>query len=157
MKWSKIRKNVEENICNELQKVIDVQMTGYHGAHDWVWEAFVTVNKKKVFGVGHYKWLTKSEEVPYDWYDAIQITDQVALKNAKAWALDTAYIMLNLREYRNYSFEDLLTTNNPILKAFMIVDRRLGKRKFQTIHIDEDDSEIVKIFYELRKQVFSIR
>lgn len=155
MRWSKIRKNIQENICDELQKVIDVQMTGYHAAHDGVWEAYVTVNKKKIYGVGHYKWLTKSEEVPYDGYYAIQITDPVALKNAKVWTLDTGYISKNLWEYRNYKFEDLLQTNNPILRAFMIVDKRLGKRKFAEIEIQEDESELVKIFYDLRKEVFN--
>lgn len=156
MKWSKIRKNVQDNICDDLKKVIDVQMTWYHSAHDWVWEAYVTLNKKKIYWAWYYKWLMKSEGVWYEGDDELMITDEEVLKNAKTWTLDTSYIMINLREYRNYAFEDLITTNNPILKAFMVVDRRLGKRKFQTIVIDEDESEIVKIFYELRKELFNL-
>ncbi len=154
MKWSKIRRDIKTYICDELKNVIDVQMTWYHKAHDWVWEAFITINKEKVFWWWHYMWLINWENTPYGESYKVQIKDSKTLELMNKWILDTWDVVRNLFYYPNIPFEELIESNNPIFRAFMIVDRRLWKRRFDSLKILETDSELVKRFYEIRKKVF---
>ncbi|MNC61703.1 hypothetical protein D3C75_1116640 [compost metagenome] len=67
---------------------------------------------------------------------------------------ETSHIIRNLRNYINTPFEEIVNSNNPIYKAFGLIDRRLGKRRFRKIEITENEHPLVKIFFELRKDIF---
>ena len=67
---------------------------------------------------------------------------------------ETSHITRNIGNYLNTPFEESLASNNPIYRAFALIDRRLGKRRFDGIQLAEYEHPLVIIFYELRKQCF---
>jgi hypothetical protein len=67
---------------------------------------------------------------------------------------ETSHITLNLMNYLNTHFEEILSSNNPIYRAFGIIDRRLGRRRFNLVLLQEDEHPLVQKFYELRKEIF---
>lgn len=142
-------------ICEELRDSIDIQVTWYHQAHDGVGEAYITVHKEKVYGCGHYAWLKNASDISLEQFYEVYVCDENILREMSLWNCDTTYITTNIYTYLQTPFETLLTSNNPIYRAFMLVDRRLWKRRFESIVLQENESDLVKIFYTLRKEVFN--
>jgi len=46
---------------------------------------------------------------------------------------------------------EALESSNPIIKAFALIDRRVGKRTIDKIEISDSEYTPVKAFYELHK------
>lgn len=67
---------------------------------------------------------------------------------------ETSHITKVLGNYLNVPYKDSLDSNNPIYKAFALIDKRLGKRRFMSIDNSNEKHPLVKLFYELRKDCF---
>ena len=165
MVWSKLRQKVRGFITPELRRRLDIHCTCYHDAHDDYGEVWITLDGKKIFGGGYYRWYIKeySPEILSDFsiihgfhkdFYNVNIESQTVEQVMKSGIHDTSHITRNLELYLNTSFEDCLKSNNPIYKAFSIIDKRLGKRKFSELVIGENEHPLVKMFYNLRKEVF---
>ncbi len=164
MTWSKLRVSIKEFITPELRKRIDIHATRYHDAHDHHGEAWITLDGKKIFGGGYYHWYVNplpvevsDFDVQHGFHDDFykpQINSKKVEQIMKSGLHETSHITLNLMNYLNTPFEKIINSNNPIYKAFGIIDRRLGKRRFEKIVIEEMDHPLVKFFYELRKPTF---
>lgn len=165
MIWSKLRKKFKGFITPELRERIDVFCTSYHDAHDDYGEAWITVDGEKVFGGGYYHWYmnpiphadSKDFRIAYgfhpDYYRA-HIESEEVKENMDSGIQETSHITRNIGNYLNTPFEESLTANNPIFRAFAMMDRRLGKRRFDAIQLAEVEHPLVIIFYKLRKQCF---
>jgi hypothetical protein len=44
-----------------------------------------------------------------------------------------------------------LSSDDPLIKAFAIVDRRIGKRSFAKLDLSDCEHVLVKAFYKLRR------
>ncbi|WP_334071342.1 MULTISPECIES: hypothetical protein [Paenibacillus] len=51
-------------------------------------------------------------------------------------------------------FQEIIESNNPIYKAFGIVDRRLRRRRFYKMQLEEREHPLVKKFYGHRSELF---
>jgi hypothetical protein len=167
MMWSKLRKKFKEFITPDLRKRIDVHCTCYHDAHDDYGEAWITLDGKKIFGGGYYHWymtpipsqteLLKEFSIGHgfheDFYNAHIRTREVE-EIMKSGVQETSHITKNIGNYINTPFDEALKSNNPIYKAFAMIDRRLGKRRFDNIKLEVYEHPLVIIFYNLRKQCF---
>jgi hypothetical protein len=163
MKWSKLRKKFKEFITPELKERIDVHMTCYHEAHDDYGEAWITLDGKKIFGGGYYHlYVTPiptdslndfsiQHAFHEDFYN-VQIKSKKVEEIMKHGVHETSHITNNIWNYINTPYEEALSSNNPIYKAFSLIDRRLGKRRFDKIQLNEFEHPLVIIFYYLRKQ-----
>jgi hypothetical protein len=165
MVWSKIKKQIKEFIVADLKKRIDIYCTSYSKAHDDVGEAWITVDKEKIAGGGYCHWqvaempeeLRNDSAITYaynDEYFSPIIKNENILKIMNLGIHETSHITRNLGIYINTPFDILLKSNNPIYKAFAIVDKRLGKKRFLELEIKENDHVLVKNFYELRRDCF---
>lgn len=164
MTWSKLRVQIKDFITLELRKRIDIHATRYHDAHDDQGEVWITVDGKKIFGGGYYHWYVNALPIEVDQFDIqhgfhgdffiSSITSKEVKTIMDSGLHETSHITLILKKYLNTPFDEIVTSNNPIYKAFGIVDRRLGKRRFDLIRIDEELHPLVKMFYELRQETF---
>lgn len=55
-----------------------------------------------------------------------------------------------LQEWTLLSIEDSLASDNPLIRAFAMVDRRLGKRRLQKIVLTGGEHPLIRILYQLR-------
>jgi hypothetical protein len=56
----------------------------------------------------------------------------------------------SLRAYPDLDPHEALTSQDPILRAFAIIDRRVGKRTLKKLMISEDEHSLVRVLYSLR-------
>jgi hypothetical protein len=52
MRWSKIKKRIEDTFADSVRGRVEVWNTNYRKAHDQAGEAWITIDKKKVHSMG---------------------------------------------------------------------------------------------------------
>jgi hypothetical protein len=57
-----------------------------------------------------------------------------------------------VESYLNLSIDAALTSDDPIIKAVAMLDRRLGQRRLAKMQLDGTEHALVKLFYDLRLQ-----
>ncbi|WP_336881232.1 SF0329 family protein [Priestia koreensis] len=165
MMWSKLRKKIKEFITPELKNRIDIHCTSYRNAHDEADEVWITLDGKKIFGGGFYHRLaapfpSKSDKEVANSYEFYKESFNRQIKSNKIEELlklgihDTYYITSNLWNYIHTPYDEAFASNNPIYKAFSLIDQRLGKRRFDKIQLDENEHPLVILFYNVRKPYF---
>ena len=168
MIWSKLKKRIKDNIIPELKNRIDIHFTRYHHAHDGAGEIWITIDKEKIIGGGVYHWYTtklpeniSSKEdfdiehgIHKDFFSLVIENEDVFLI-MNSGIHNTYHFTENLENYINTNYDVCLKSNNPIFKAIALVDKRLGKRRFNNIKLNDNDHILVKSFYNLRKEVFN--
>ena len=149
MQWSKLKARVRSLICPELREVIDFHVTSYRKAHSWISESWITVDGKRVFDCGSrtygrelaYELLRNvDEEPPFDLREVLKRRE----------IHEPQHMGDGLRAYLELSIDDALASENPFIKAFAMIDRRVGKRRLSKLQIEPEEHSLVKTFYQLR-------
>ena len=164
--WSKIRSEVRALIARDLQDRIDVHCTHYRHATDHYGEAWITIDGVKVDGGGYFRWHryapTKDmlvRQAPalfesYGEYRKANSDDPDVLLMQHSGAFETYHVVGSLKTYLSTPFDECFGASNPIVRAFSLVDRRLGKRRFQSVELHPLEYPLVVHFYELRRALF---
>lgn len=147
MQWSKLKSRLENFICPELKDRIDFHLTGYRKSHDGADKVWILVDGEKVFSFKYYPYEFAEREA----YSHLKMNPQQAeewlreneIHNPKNFG-DAA------REYLNLSAKEALASPNDIIKAFGIIDKRIGKRTLEKLEIPDSAHTLMKIFYRLR-------
>lgn len=150
-----------------MRKRIDFHVTSYHRAHHQVGEAWITVDGDKVLGAGYCKWwkafreaLQQTQEKPTgSRFLAVQHGAYITTFTPETEALvmerevyETGFFLKSFRDFPNLSLDAALASGNHFIRALAMIDRRLGRRRFDEIKIRPDDPTIVKLFYALRAE-----
>ncbi|OKP84086.1 hypothetical protein A3842_08440, partial [Paenibacillus sp. P3E] len=133
MDWSKLRVRIRALITPEIRKRIDIHETRYREAHDGYGEVWITLDGKKIFGGGYYHWYMNPlpEDIKLfelhhgyheDFYKSKIESEQVE-RIMNLGLHETSHITQNLRNYLNTPFTEIIDSNNPIYKAFGIIDK----------------------------------
>ena len=154
MQWSKLKTRVKGFICPELKDVIDFHVTQYRKAHSWISESWITVHGERVFDCGSR---TYAREAAYEVLSHEDSSSDVA---GEIWNMhkilkrreihEPQYMGEAMRAYLDLSIDEALKSDNPLIKALAIVDRRVGKRTLERLEIDNTEHSLVRTFYELR-------
>jgi hypothetical protein len=156
MQWSKLKSRIKSLICPELQDVIDFHVTRYRKAHSWISESWITVNWKRVFDCGSrtyaresaYEFLAHTESPSNEGESTEEWNPQEVLKRREVH--EPQYMGEGLRAYLDLSIDQALVSDNPFIRAFAIVDRRVGKQRLQKLRIEDEKHSLVRAFYDLR-------
>jgi len=186
MRWSKLKKQLEECISPCLKGRVEFWITNYRKAHDRMGRAYITVDgkevvnmctiKKEIAVVNAEKELKKSENGYFEQDDFKQdriyellrkqgfsdellsqiarnrsISD-IAHKRAEEQDIFSQYDFLEAAEiFLNSTIEESLKSDNSIVKALALIDRRVGKRTLNTLKESiTGEGELVRYFYRLR-------
>lgn len=170
--WSGVRKLLEEDLlCEALRGRVQYFITKYNNAHDESGRVAVRVDGfevlkgnefiyyrdylpmenalKKELGVPRRTWngrgfLNEEENEKVEELIKQQMLEQGEFS---VWQFTDA-----LQEYKNNPIKDSLSSLNPIVRMFAILDRRVGKRTLQRLeHEMEKQPEWLRFFYHLRK------
>jgi hypothetical protein len=157
MQWSKIKTRMKMFICPELQDRVDFHMTRFREAHDQVGRAWVTIDGEEILDCSYYRrhmavWneqqsLLKKSADKIGRKEYLEVY-QTAIDKADADFIFSSEFFRNvISAYPDISIKDALNAENPLIKAFALIDRRLGKRTFEKIHLSESDHPLVRSFY----------
>jgi len=168
--WSATQKSIKERLCEPLKKRIQVHRTLYRGSHngcqmdDGAGRFWILLDREQIFSAsdsGHWKEVSlvrdelrhasgSTQSGDAGWHDA----NDKALAIIRARGVYSHFECVDgLNQYLKLSIEDAVLSPNKLVKAFAMVDRRLGKRRIKELELPIDEHDLVKRFYELRCSV----
>jgi len=144
VQWSKLKKNVESFLCESLKERVELFTTWYKdGGSPERACGVILVDKKEVFTANTDQWICLSREKSREDLLKSGIFEENEFRNS-------------LKEYLHLSIDDALGSDNIIVRALALVDRRVGKRKLHKIKMLGDEHEFIKFMYKLRCQADGI-
>lgn len=133
-RWSKIKKEYLRFLAPSVAKRIDIYATRYNKCscccmgREWI-----TFDKNEVFDIiEHDAW------TPDD------------IHQRKAWkSSDCDNLGNNIVTYTKLSIEEIINSDNPVIKALGFLDKRYGKRRLKSIDLDQLHP-LEKLMYKIR-------
>ncbi len=175
--WSGIRKRLEQDLlCEKLRGRVQFFRTIYHGAPDEYGRFAVRVDGKEIFQANPYNennysriaWDIKEARTipPREWtgkedlYDTENSAaeDEARMISVNEGIVDSFDVPYAIKKYLNQDIADCIGDEDPLVRMFAILDRRVGKRKLKEIaETVQDQPEWLRQFYRLRLDVEGIR
>ncbi|SDG22786.1 hypothetical protein PUH89_12280 [Rhodobacter capsulatus] len=164
MRWSKLKQRIEDGLADCAKGRVEVWCTRYRNSHDQEGEAWITIDKEQVHSMGTLTHLVafyeRSRQLQKD-RDCLDYRDRTKIEGYRA-AQDEVETQLRkegviplwefngaLFEYLNMSLEDILSSDQMVVRAIGIFDKRLGKRRLKTLDVSKEH-EIIQKFYRIR-------
>lgn len=159
MKWSKQRKIIEDRICDNLKKRISINLTHYRAVHESESRFWITYDGKEIISISKMQWLNEWVKIRKEHRESKGTEDEFdyatnIMQNNGDYYIDD--IQNSLDQYLNLSIDETITSKNFIIKALSMIDKRLGKRRLNTMTLDKKEHPLVKKLYEIRCDVEGI-
>ncbi|WP_338789742.1 hypothetical protein V8Z81_30535 (plasmid) [Priestia megaterium] len=175
MKWTKVKKNIENLICDKLKHRLSIHLTNYTtslGEQKRIW---ITLDKKEVFNASSAKYLMEHDKLweevkketskPFpdclyecfpEFIGKVDDSDYTAmiLEHRGIFNVDLVYDAFI--QYPQLSIDRALNSENVMIQAFTLLDKRLGKRKLKTMRYSSNVHPLIIEFYELRCEIEGI-
>lgn len=163
--WSGIRSKLENDyLAPSLRGRIEYLAISYSRCPDHEGRAAVRLDGKEVLKSSYYERCMAEYEagrkVKKDFpelsaRERCQLTEKKTLESG---AFDQRDFYNAFQEYDNQSIENSILSENPIVRMFVIMDRRLGKRRLIRMEdAMEREPDWLRFFYELRMDAEQIR
>ena len=161
MIWSKIKRNVENKFAENLKGKIQIYVTSYEKGYDTTDlfnRGWITVNGKEVVNFStpdafylngrdyHYTTPTncaKSGNKIYEERDSKLLSEKGEF--SKFDLSNCCYA------YPDFSIEEALNHESPIINMFAVLDKRLGKRRLLKLN-QQELHPLVKYFLNIRME-----
>lgn len=157
--FSAMRKILEqENICDALKGRIRYFATRYRESHDEMGRVAILVDDVEVMKSSWFSWSQKTHDI----YHATRGAHNKGLTFEEYWnkvdieahnqgGFDQFGFYNAFHTYYNQSIDDSLSDDDPIIRLFAVLDKRIGKRRLQVIQeAIENQPDWLKPFYQLR-------
>ena len=143
--WSKMRKQLEQEcLCNSLKGRVTFFVTRYPGTSDIHTRVAVRVDGEEVLKSDLIKFLSANGN------NDIEIHNQ--------GGFDSVDFYSAFYKYKNQSILNSLMCDDPLVRLFAILDRRIGKRTLKSIASTiSNQPEWLQPFYLLRFNSENIR
>jgi hypothetical protein len=164
MEWSKLKQRIEDGLADSAKGRVEVWTTRYRKAHDQEGEAWITIDSQRVHSMGSLthlaEWYERSHELQknrgcLDYRDREQIDGYLEAQREvetqlraegviPPWKFNEA-----LFDYLNMSLEQILRSDQMIIRALGMFDKRLGKRSLTSMDVS-GEHELIQGFYRVR-------
>ncbi len=128
MSWSRLKAKIEERFAPSLHSRVSVHMTSYRDAVSEGGRGWFLIDGTEVA-------LAKIQ--PYGESRAPGQHDQWSLHNG-------------LSSYLDLTIDQALVSSDPLHRALAMIDRRLGRRRFEALKLSTDEHPLVRQLHELR-------
>ena len=172
MQWSKLQKSINGLLADSVKNRIQFHMTRYgSGSSTTMARAWVTWDKKEIANFStvekykeHFALAHEIQQINHcdNFRDPSQREGYYSAYEEAEAILDKRGVFSrfsfydSLVDYLELSVEDAMGSDNPIIQAVSMLDRRLGKRRLREID-DSSMHPLVKTFYELRYEAEGIK
>lgn len=156
---------------SELKDRVEFHATVYRKTHDQLGKVWIELDKKNIFEANTLEWqiehFTLSNEIRKinncencedrrqveGYYQAYDEAEEILRYKHK---LNEFQFYETITSYINSSFKDKLESKDQLTRILCLLDKRLGKRRLQNFIIYKDDTEGLKILYNIRCQIAGI-
>ena len=160
--WSGIRKKLENDyLCLALRGHIQYFATSYSKSADHVGRAAIRLDGVEVLQSNYFSYFenvwTKFHQLRSttlkDCDSAKEAIDQAHVYALEQGTFDQKVFYAAFDIFDNQSIDKSLVSDNPIVRIFAILDRRLGKRRLLALEESmEQELDWVRAFYVIRMQ-----
>lgn len=164
MRWSKLKKALEELLANAVKEHLDVHFTCYGRSPGTMMDrAWITWDKEEIYHFSTVNWLRTNRSVAAQMYETGEREDLPGwhdeevvkrLEQSEITSRDQWYEALKM--YLSLSIEQAVHSPNALIRAWAMFDRRLGKRRLRFIEFKPTDPSFVQRWYHLRCQAEGI-
>lgn len=159
--WSGIRNKLEnEYLCPALRGHIQYFATSYRESPDKIGRAAILLDGVEVLQSSYYEYennywsryrtLRQEGAEENDSKVPFQLAHEGTLNDG---CFDNAFFYEAFHEFDNQSIEKSLVSENPLVRIFALLDRRLGRRRLLALAESmEQELDWVRAFYMIRMQ-----
>lgn len=159
MKWSQLKKKVEDGFAESLAGRVEVWRTRYRSTEDEPGEAWVTLDAKRVWSMGGRTFEREHERLVAEmeasrgtampvYADAEQ--EARAALHARGVFSDVDFSG-SLFKFINTSIDLAHESDDPILRALSLLDRRFGRRRLERFD-PAGENPLVQEFFDIRHE-----
>ena len=157
MQWSKLKRRVESFLATSVAGRVELRSTRYRGSHDQEGRGFITFDKKEVWDMCTLRaWRSEYElQKQIEAQQEIRPIDahELARQEIESQGLFSQYRFYeSLEEYCNLSVEEAIDSENILIRALAMLDRRVGKRRLRSLGEEANIHPMVFRFYQFRCQ-----
>ena len=153
MMWSQLKSRIESGFADPVRGRVEVWSTRYRRAHDEAGEGWITLDCQRLFSAGtlafYQGYYGRVAEFVGDGLGRAAAHALVEQDMAARLTLPQWSFTRSLFDYLNLSIDAILTSDNPLIRAFGMLDRRLGKRRLKALDVS-GDLPLVQEFHEIR-------
>jgi hypothetical protein len=155
MIWSKIKKSIEGLMADKLQKRVRFYVTRYGPGVSYIQDrAWVTFDNKEIMSGSTIGWIRENYNLTGKLrWDTDEQTEKELTE--KGYFFRQTFVAA-LVEYLEMPIDKAIQSSNVIIRSVAMFDRRLGKRRLQSMQFSEDENPLVKSFYAIRCEVEGI-
>ena len=156
MRWSKLKKEIENRFADSLKGRVSIYSTRYTSASFSMSRGWITFDGKEIVNFStpdsvnvhgvYYNELTQSICASHRAIKNYERTPNKIIEKGEFSRYDFHEACWS---FINLSIEDALTNDNPIINSLAILDSRLGKRRLKEINQDK--------LHPLVKRILQIR
>jgi len=154
--WSKLNKQLSDLLCDELKHHLSYFLTRYHKVHNSYGRAAIRLDQRELVCFSWIEAYHQDNDLNEIWKETgVWAHNNPDLKNK--WDADATYHDMNFLEavtsFLQTPIMEALYSDHYMIRAFAIVDRRIGKRTLQKLRESGDYQSFppwVRQFYELR-------
>lgn len=154
--FSAMRKQLEnQRICDPLKGRIKYFLTLYRKSNDG-WEGSISIlfEGKEIFKSNTQIW---QEVSGVKWDSGERDYNKIAVESHNEGAVDIHSFYKAFYYYQNHSIEESLTSEDPLIRLFAVLDKRVGKRTLEKLVADLlNQPQWLQIFYKLRLEAEGI-
>ena len=140
MQWSQLKKRIEERLAESVRGRIALGSTVYRHSHDEEGRGWIAIDKQEILNMATIKyymefWRREGDEAEKE--------QELHDRNLFAqWEWHRA-----LRNYLNLSIDDVLKSDNPLVRAMGMLDARLGKRRLAHLDVGQEHDLVQRLYY----------
>ena len=157
MIWSKQKQILKNNLCESLRNRVDFNIVKYRKSHDSLGRAVITLDKEEICSMAtivlemeqcKLVGFRLDDESFEEYLERDEEGYNIVNENGFFSEFDF-YEAVNI--YLNASIEDAIKSENILVRALAMLDKRLGKRRLKNIYENiEKENDLVKKFYNIR-------
>lgn len=154
--WSGLKKELESRLCDGLRGHVAYFLTRYHDVHNAYGRASIRIDGKELVCFSWTEVYRQDADANELWKET-GVFDYNDPELVEKWNRDgtfSDYDFLDAAtEYLRIPIGDALASDNPVIRIFAILDRRVGMRTLNRIKEDGkylEYPEWVRQFFELR-------
>ncbi len=158
MKWSKLRKELKDRLADNLKDRMDYHLTTYKNSTGYNGRAWVTWDGKEILNFSnqdtwnkHQSYSNKLAETHYLSHQPIEMSERNIENIMEKGEFSKYDFAENAFKFLNLNVQEALKSENPILMALAVVDKRVGKRKLNEL-LNSECHPMIKKLIELRTE-----
>ncbi len=165
MIWSKLKKRVEGRFAASVAGHVKLWCTGYHGAPDHMGRAWITLDGKEIAAMcqftKEYQYGKRAAALrqergcedfrcPESLDGYYEVEREVEQQLVEEGIFSRGDFESALEEYLSLAIDDILKSQNPIIRALGMLDKRLGKRRLAARAESEEKHPLVRQMLQVR-------